>query len=385
VRVGWPDLVRRVEQHPRLAAGALRVEAARGGVDAAGAAPNPTLEGHVGQGLARSGDGSRVEWGLELSVPLGWIAQRGSRLEAAEAGVEVALAEGQAQRREVLLRLQASFWGLAYEQAHVASLEAIEAQTAAMVHTVVRRVEQGEARPVEATRVEIEREKVAAELEAARTSLQARQAELALWLGLPASGALAAVADLDVLPVAPGRDAALSRARASHPALAAARARTRFLEAEASSERLARVPAFTLTGSTDHELDRRSYGVGLAVELPLWSWNSGRIAQAEAELAASRRQAEADGLEVEAIVLDAQAACHASVATARRFRDHVVPRAETTAATLERTYQLGETNLLEVLDARRTLLDARRLLLGALAQAHLDCSRLGVLVGEEPT
>ncbi len=50
---------------------------------------------------------------------------------------------------------------------------------------------------------------------------------------------------------------------------------------------------------------------------------------------------------------------------------------------MERTYQLGEASLLEVIDARRTLLDTRRQLLGALAQAQIDCSRLGALVGEE--
>ena len=60
-----------------------------------------------------------------------------------------------------------------------------------------------------------------------------------------------------------------------------------------------------------------------------------------------------------------------------------MPRSETAASTMERTYQLGEASLLEVIDARRTLLDSRRLYLSALAQAQLDCSRLGALAGEE--
>jgi hypothetical protein len=45
--------------------------------------------------------------------------------------------------------------------------------------------------------------------------------------------------------------------------------------------------------------------------------------------------------------------------------------------------KLGEASLLELIDSRRTLLDSRRLYLSALAQAQIDCSRLGALVGED--
>jgi cobalt-zinc-cadmium efflux system outer membrane protein len=380
----WADIVPLVDRHPLLSSGKLEVDAARGGVDAAGAAPNPILESYLGQGVARIGGSSRVEWGLALTMPLDWIAQRGSRIDAAAAEVDVAVAESQALRRDVLVQLRTLFWSMAYEQARVASLEALQAQTLSLVDTVKRRVEKGEVRPVEATRVEIELEKVTGELESARMSLQARQAGLALWLGAPAGSKAVVAADLDALPVALDRDAALSRARSTHPALALARATTRFLEAEVGTERMARVPAFSLSGFASFELDRQAYGARLAVDLPLWNWNSGRIAQAEARLAAGRKQAEAAGLQIEESVLEAQAACQASVAAATRLKNNVVPRSETAASTMEKTYQLGETSLLEVIDARRTLLESRRMVLGALAQAQIDCSRLDALVGEEP-
>jgi cobalt-zinc-cadmium efflux system outer membrane protein len=175
----------------------------------------------------------------------------------------------------------------------------------------------------------------------------------------------------------------LAKARATHPALTVARAKTRSLEGEVDTERLARVPSFALRGFTASELDRRAFGVGLGMDVPLWNWNSGRIAQSEAKLAVGRRQAEATSRELDAAVLDVQSACQASVKTAARFRENVVPRAEIAASTMERTYQLGEASLLEVIDARRTLLDARRLYLGAVTQSQIDCNRLGVLIGED--
>lgn len=379
----WPDVVHLAETHPRLAADKLQVEAARRGVDAAGAIPNPTFEAGLGRGRARAGDEERTESELALSVPLGWIAQRASKLEAAGAEVDVAVAEGSSSRRDVLLQLRTLFWNLAYEQARVAVLETLEAQTSKLVQTVRRRVETGEVRPVEGPLVEIELEKVTSDLEAARTLLQARRAALARWLAVPPDRLLAAAAELEALPVVMDRDAALARARTADPGLMIARARSRVLTADVVTERRAPLPSLSLRGFATDELDRQAWGVGIAVDIPVWNWNSGRIAQAEARLAAGTRQAEAAALELEADVIEAQAACSASVATATRFRDNIVPRSETVASTMERTYELGEAGLLPVIDARRSLLDSRRLCLAALAQAQLDCSRLGALSGEE--
>lgn len=326
----------------------------------------------------------RKKWGLALTMPLGWISQRRARMNVAQAEVDVAEAESAALRRDVLVQLRMLYWDLAYQQARVDSLEALEAQTRTLVRTVEQRVEKGEARPVEATRVQIELERVTGELEAARLAVPARQAELALWLRIPPGKTLFAQADLDALPAAMALDVALARARAIHPARAVASARTRALQADVRAEKSVRVPAFSVTGFTAYELDRRGYGVGLAVDVPLWNWNSGRIAQAEARVAAARKEAEATSLEVDASVIEAEAACRSSLSTTIRFRDNMVPRSEAAATTIEKTYQLGEASLLEVIDARRTLLDSRSLYLRALAQAQIDCSRLGALVGEEP-
>lgn len=394
IEVTWADILRLVDRHPRLAAGTLQVDAAQRGVDAAGAVPNPTLEGSLGLGrprpeggfeleLPRLDDTARTEWGLALTLPLGWLAQRGPQVEAARAEVEIAQAEARVLRRDVLLQLRTLFWTLVAEQARVAALEALEGQTSELVQAVRRRAAQGEVRPVEATRVEIELERVSGELQSARSVLGARRAELALWLGVPAGGAPVAVADLDTLPAPLQLDSALALARANHPALAVARARTRSLETEVGKEKAARAPSLAVTGFAASELDRTAYGLGLAVDLPVWNWNSGRIAAAEARLAAGRKEGEAARLEVEASILECQAACQRSVQTATRFRDNVVPRSESVASMMERSYLLGEASLLEVIDARRTLLDSRTQYLSALGQAQIDCSRLGSLVGEE--
>jgi len=384
VAVTWPDLVRRAERHPRLCASRLEIEAARGGVTAAGAVPNPSLEAHAGPGFTRAGGTSRLEWGLAVSVPLGWLAQRGAEIARARAEVETALATTEVLRREVLLELWAAFAGLAQAQEQVAVLAAYEAETETLVEAVGERVARGEARPVEATRVEIELEQVRSELQAAQIVLAARGDALALRMGAPVTNTLVAVTAVDLAAPAMPREAALNRARVNDPALPQAQARARLLDAEVATSRRGRAPNFALTGFTAQELDRRAYGLGVAVDIPVWSFNAGPVARAEARRAAGEKLAEAAALERDTAVVEAQAACEAASAAAARLRDEVMPRAETAAAMLERSYRLGEASLLEVIDARRTLLRTRRLTLDALAQARSDCGRLDVLVGEEP-
>ncbi|MCC6312363.1 MAG: TolC family protein, partial [Trueperaceae bacterium] len=200
VTVTWADIVRLVDQHPRLAVGQSQIAAAREGVRAAGAAPNPTLEASVGHGRATEGSASRVEWGLALNIPLGWIAQRRARIDAAEAEVDVATAEAKALRREVLVQLGALFWNVGYDQARVDALAVLSGQTSGLARAVGIRVQKGEARPLELPRVEVEREKVAGEREAARISLEARQAQLAVWLGAPPGKRVTAAGDLTASP-----------------------------------------------------------------------------------------------------------------------------------------------------------------------------------------
>ena len=381
VQVTWQDILRVADQHPRLAAGRLEVDVARGAARAARAMQNPMLEASLGRARPRSGDASRTEWGLALTVPLGWIATRGAKNRAAAASVDAAAAEARALRREVLLELRILFWRLAYEQARLAMLEELRSQTFEWAQTVQRRVQAGDARPVESTRVEIELAKVDGKLSAARTALGARQAELGLWLRIPKGETLAVSAELSTLPQPLDRESAVSRARATHPGLMAASSRTRSLSAELEAERRARIPAFSLKAYTAQELDRQAYGVGLGVELPVFNLNAGGIARAKAKWAAGRKEAEAQAMELEATVIQAEAACRSSVATAAQLEEDVLPRSGSAASVMERTYLLGDTSLLEVIEARRTLLESRSLFLDALVQAHVDCSRLGALMG----
>jgi len=383
VKVSWAEIVKLVDKHPRIAEGQHHIAAAKASVDAAGAVPNPSLEAGFSYGQALDGSASRFEWGLGLSFPLGWIAQRGAQIDAASAEAQVASAESKALRRDVLLTLRVLFWNLVYEQERVAALGELNSQTAALVKTVKRRVEKGESRSVEALRVEVEAEKIAGELEVARLAQNSRSAQLGAWFGAGRDQQLVAVADLTKLEPPMSAKRAKQKTLSEHPAIAAAKARVQVLRAKVTIEQRARVPSFSIEAFTDHELDRRAYGVGLAIDLPIWNWNTGNIQQSQSSLAAGKLQLEAERLELEVATIEAQATCQAGVTLAARYKDRILPRAASAAQIIERTYKLGEASLLEVIDARRTLLETWHQFLAALVQTQIDCSRLAALVGEE--
>jgi len=383
LKVSWQDILRLADRHPRLAAGRLGVAAARGAARAAGALPNPTLDATLGRARALEGSESRREWELALTLPLGWIAERGPRVEAAMAQVDASLEEARAVRRDVLLELRILFWNLAHDQARVAALEALQSQTAELARLVSRRVEKGEARPSEATRVEIELEKVANQLESGWVSRRARQGQLGLWVHGGPGSELVVDADLASVPDAGGLDQALAASRSGHPLLEAARARLRALSSEAGAEKRAWLRGAGVRGFVASELDARSSGGGIALDLPLWNWNSGPIAQARAQREAARRELEWETRKLESAVIEAHAACEAASRAAARYRDRIIPRSESAASIMEKTYRLGEASLLELIDARRVLVETRLEYLAALAQAQLDYSRLRALVSQE--
>lgn len=372
----WSDVAAALDRDPRLTAALADVRAAEGGLAAARTPPNPSLEASAGRGRAQDGTARRDEWGLAVTLPLEWLARRGPEVAAARAAVDGAAAEARALRAEVAAELWRLHVRAGYAQAEVDALEATERQAEALARLVRRRVEAGEGRPVELPRVELELERVRGEVAAARGEREGALAQLGAWLRAPirrverpAPPAIEAVAD--------------PAGVAGHARVQAARARAEAARAAAAAARRARLPGVAIGAFYASELDRRSVGGRIAIELPLWDWKAGPVRRAEAVAAAEASRAEAEGRALAAALAEASAVCDRAGAVAERQEGRVLPRAEEAARTLERTFQLGEVGLLDVIDARRALLQARRDLLAAARERDLACGALVLLSGRE--
>jgi cobalt-zinc-cadmium efflux system outer membrane protein len=374
----WQEVVSELDRNPRFREASLRASAARAGVDAVGQVPNPKLEVTAGEGWTPDGSLRKTEWALGITVPLEWLGTRGPRVDAARAAASEAEEESALVRQEVLLRLRRLFVLVAHDERLVESLAASSRQADDLARLVRLRVERGEARPPELPRVEVEAERSRLAVAQAQSRAMVHRDQLSLWIGHPVQRV---AIDMAQAPEPPSLADVRERVASDQPRVRAARDRVAAAAAEIRAERSQRIPAISLSGYALGEVDRNAAGGGLGVELPVWNWNAGKIAQAEATHAAEEARLLVATYEARAALVESWATCTQGRLASRRLREEVVPRAETAAAKMERSYQLGESPLIETLDSRRALLEVRRELLAAELEQQLECSTLTILTG----
>jgi cobalt-zinc-cadmium efflux system outer membrane protein len=374
----WQEVVSELDRNPRFREASLRASAARAGIDAVGQVPNPKLEVTAGEGWTADGSLRKTEWALGITVPLEWLGTRGPRVDAARAAASEADEESALVRQEVLLRLRRLFVLVAHDERLVESLAASSKQADDLARLVRLRVERGEARPPELPRVEVEAERSRLAMAHASSRAMVHRDQLSLWVGRPVEHV---AIDMAQAPEPPALADVRERVASEQPRVRAARDRVAAAAAEARAERSQRFPAISLSGYALSEVDRSAVGGGLGVEFPVWNWNSGKIAQTEAIQAAEEARLLVANHEARAALVDSWAMCTQGRLASRRLREEVVPRAESAAAKMDRSYQLGESPLFETLDSRRALLEVRRELLAAELEQQLECSTLTILAG----
>jgi cobalt-zinc-cadmium efflux system outer membrane protein len=376
----WADVVGMVPTLPLVREADARAEGAAGAVSSAGSLPNPTVTLVGANAEARNGPDQRREWGVAVEVPLDFLATRGPRVAAARSSERAATVEAQVARAQALRVARREFIALAHGQAALDALLELEAQVARLAALVRTRAERGEARPTEVPRVEIELERLRAAVARTRSSSNALRARLSTTLGIPVGRV---ETDLERSLSPPPREELETRLLASAPGVEAARARATAATEELSAERRERVPKVSVGAGHVEELDRRATSVTATVTVPLWNWNGGKIRQAEASVLAEQARLDATTRETRASTSDAWHGCVAGQASATRFREEVLPRAEGSARTMGRAFELGEAGLLDVIDTRRVLLDTRREYLDLLLDMQNACGELAALAGLE--
>ena len=159
----------------------------------------------------------------------------------------------------------------------------------------------------------------------------------------------------------PALDRVLTFANANAFGARLARARITVNEARLAVAEKDRLPTIVPRASFELEPggDTRVWGVGVAVEIPLWDVNGAEIARARAALQESRthlarlnggaREALVAGLYRQAVLLENRA---------EAYRGKIVPAYRETYGTVRAMYEQGQTDLLDVWQVQATLLDA---------------------------
>jgi outer membrane protein TolC len=184
---------------------------------------------------------------------------------------------------------------------------------------------------------------------------------------------------LEVPKALPQLESVVEAGLASRPELASIRAQRAGARANTSLAKQYWLPDLLLGVSRDfNQPDPALFSTGLAFPLPIFFWqhSRGQIAEAsfrERELSATERDLVAA---VTQDLRDTYANARITLQQAVFIRDQLLPSARAAYRAASASYALGGSSALDVLDARRSLLDAETQYADALAAANISLAEL---------
>ena len=358
--VGYEEALRAAtSDQPQVRTSELRLDARREIADAADELPDPRLRAGI-QNLPVSGPAAfelgrqlptQIQVGIEQEIPN--LAKRRARFGMADADIDLAAAQLRQTRYRVRVGAGMAWISLAYAQRALTVADDALAEIEGLVPLGRSAVAAGSARPAES----LEIRRAVLEVEDMRTRIEAdreaAQAMLSRYTALPTATATGTIPSADLDPE--GLRAMLQ----SNPELVVALAQVRQAEARSDLARSERRPDFGVNvsyGRRDPDFGDAISVMG-SITLPIFAdrRQNPRIAAAEAEAAAAQ-SARADRLrELEARFETDLAAWRSAYRQWQRATDELLPLAESRVDLERASFAAGRAELLDVIDAIKTL------------------------------
>lgn len=369
-----------MEHNPSLRAAAQAVAASEGAVLQSRARPNPELA-YSQEDTRRETRSMTLQWNQPIEIG----GKRAARMKAAEHGRELVQAELDAARAGLRADVRAAFAKVLAGQQRVQLHEKTLEIASNALDAAAKRVLAGKIAPLEETKARVAESSAQLALAQAQSGMRVARQQLALLWGAQPASMGRAVGELGDLPALPDSRSMLEKLEYSPQML---RAQQAVLQAKsvAELERAKRLPdpTVSLGMKRAQEVGRNQLVVGISVPLPILDSNRGNQLQAlrladkaEDELLATRQQLNAQ-LQQQLELLQT------SRAQAQQLAQQVLPAAESAYEVSAKGFALGKFSYLEVLDAQRTLADARSLYLEQLVATHQAAADITRQLGDVP-
>jgi cobalt-zinc-cadmium efflux system outer membrane protein len=360
-----------------ISAAQRSVEAADGALRQAGVYRNPELNASVEdtRSAARSTTAT-----LDFPVELG--GKRSARVNAADRARELAQAELSNARAQLRADVMRAFFAVLVAQERVALAENSADLATRAADMVGKRVVAGKVSPVDETRARVDQANAQLEAAEAVTELQdARQWLAALW-GDSQWQFGEVQGNMEMLPARATAAELIGELEAS-PGLLTSRIEVERRKALVEVERSKGVPDLTLSvgAKRDNELGRTQAIVGISIPLPLFDRNQGATYEAarRADKAVDEHQAVRIRLTTELQQASHQLAL--AKASAQSLKSAVLPAAQQAYDAASKGFEAGKFGFLDVIDAQRSLLQARARYLNALSRSNQAASTIDRLLG----
>lgn len=378
------------ENAPRLQVASARRQLADADLEAASPLLPANPELSAGVGLRESGGERGTDWRVELSQKIEIAGQRGLRLNASERDRQVAALELEELRWAVHHDVHAAFHVALLARSRLRVAERALQFAERLVAITRQRLEAGEISPLPLRLAEGELAQARQAAIAAKGAYEAARLALAELAGWPPETPPEPAGELDRPRPAPPLDQLTAAATASHPRLRSRESAVRAAEAQRTLADREAWPDPSVGVGFEHESEPAGDSGGedvtsvfVAIPLPLWQRNAGGRARADAELGLARAELDATRQRIRARVAHAAARVDTAADRLEVYGSEILPAFEDNLDLLERAFELGEIEVLDVMVAQERFLTTQREALDAYEDYYQAVADLEATVGAE--
>jgi outer membrane protein TolC len=376
-------VARALEFAPSIGARRARAAALHLRAAAAGALADPTIEfGLEDVAFPRwtVGSNEMSTLGVELRQELGGFGRRGAERQAVTQEARVLDIDVMDEARRVSLAVRTQYARLYALDAEHRSLDAARGVALLLRDSGTARYGTGEAAMEPQLRAQLALSRVDAELEDLAAERAAASADLNRWLGRDPGASFGTFAHLPDVQVAADVPA---QAVTASVALGRQRAAIAAAEAEAHVQRQnGRPNVFVGAGYANRGGFDPVIGLRIGAELPVWrrAKQGPAVGAADAEVEAARLELVDMENDVRAQAVRLGAQWQRDDAQVHRYREAIVPEAESALEVARSTYGAGRGDFATVLEDLETSIAARRALFQREAQRFMTWAEIEALV-----
>lgn len=371
-------------KNPELAAFSWEMRAGEARTLQAGLLPNPEVEievENVGGSDDRSGfDAAETTISLSQLIELGGKRAKRVKMAALENAVE--RWDYESKRLDVFTETTKAFVEVLTAQKRLALAEDFVRLSRRVLETVSERVKAGKVPPLEETKSKVVFSTRRIERERARGQVKAARKGLAANWGSVSPKFTRVAGDFEVIKEIPTLEQMIQRIH-QNPDLARWKTEVQSRQANIALERAGRIPDLTLNAGVRlfEETDDSAFVFGMSLPLPLFDRKQGSLLEAHHKLTKSREAQRAIKIRVESSLNQTHQILSASYLEALSLNNDVLPAAQLAFDVAREGYQQGKFGYLDVLDAQRTLFEAKAQYIDSLAAYHKLMAEMERLIG----
>jgi cobalt-zinc-cadmium efflux system outer membrane protein len=367
--------------NPEISVALREQEATEGARIQAGVRHNPYISSEI-QDTRRNTQQITLQFNQEIELG----NKRESRLALADILHTKATAELDALKATIHANTVNAFYEVLVAQERLAlSKSSFEVANAA-VNAATKRVNAGKSSPVEETKSNIAASSAKIELNQSNSQLNSARKRLSALWGNPSPVFEQAYGDVENIPLVPSFENLLALLE-NAPAIVIANLE---VSARGGSTKLARsqsTPNITISAGIVHnqELGLNQAILGLSAPIPLFDRNQGNVQEA----VSLQYKAQDELIALKTQLATKLAGEHERLSVARlsaiSLREEILPGAQNAFEAANKGFNAGKFNFLDVLDAQRTLFQAKSQYIQVLLDAHQAIAEIESILGHVVT